>query len=95
MIALYIIIARFGGEEFLVVLPYLELEQATRVASRVDDLLYQAKAQGRAEIGLKIVLCSLTDTKGINALALPVQYIVHLVFYELDLCNIKYNSTKR
>ena len=85
------VIARFGGEEFLVVMPQLELAQATQVAlrvagairkasvmtdkqqeitfttsigvtqysadepiaqlfKRVDDLLYQAKAQGRDRV---------------------------------------------
>lgn len=33
------IIARFGGEEFLVVLPYIELEVATRVALRVAETI--------------------------------------------------------
>lgn len=85
------VIARFGGEEFLIVMPYLELDQATQVAlrvagvirkssvitdeqqeitfttsigvtqyitdepiaqlfQRVDDLLYQAKEQGRDRV---------------------------------------------
>jgi len=85
------VIARFGGEEFLVVMPHLELAQATQVAlrvaeairkssvvtdeqqeityttsigvteyianepiaqifKRVDDLLYQAKEQGRDRV---------------------------------------------
>ncbi len=87
----YDVIARFGGEEFLVVMPHLELAQATQVAlrvaeairkssvmtdeqqeisfttsigvtqyiadesivqlfKRVDDLLYQAKVQGRDRV---------------------------------------------
>ncbi|PKH06612.1 GGDEF domain-containing protein [Moritella sp. Urea-trap-13] len=33
------VIARFGGEEFLVVMPHLELEQATHVALRVADVI--------------------------------------------------------
>jgi len=93
------VIARFGGEEFLVVMPYLELEQATKVAlrvadairtssvmtdkqqeitcttsigvtqyvvgepiaqlfQRVDDLLYQAKDQGRDRIENRLALAA-------------------------------------
>ncbi|NQZ51835.1 MAG: GGDEF domain-containing protein [Moritella sp.] len=91
------VIARFGGEEFLVVMPHLELAQATQVAlrvaeairqssvmtdeqqevtfttsigvtqyiadepiaqlfKRVDDLLYQAKVQGRDRVENGIML---------------------------------------
>ena len=91
------VIARFGGEEFLVVMPHLELAQATQVAlrvaeairqssvmtdeqqevtfttsigvtqyiadepiaqlfKRVDDLLYQAKIQGRDRVENGIAL---------------------------------------
>jgi diguanylate cyclase (GGDEF)-like protein len=45
-------VGRYGGEEFLVVLPNCELEQATRQAERMRQRLQESKV--RADAGLEI-----------------------------------------